>query len=326
MTETEKSKPADISPWCHEHQFLGANQRDNEKRTYLVIALTAVTMVVEVAAGIIFGSMALLADGWHMASHAAAFAITAFGYWYARRHACDPGFSFGTGKVGDLTGYSSAMLLGGIALLMGYESVTRFFSPVAIAFDEAIAVAVLGLAVNIISAFLLRENHHGHHHAHDHDHDHEHSGEHHSDHNLRAAYLHVLADALTSVLAIAALTAGRFLGWVWMDPVMGLVGSFVIARWSLGLARDTGRVLLDVTTNKGLADKVRNRLESVSGVRVADLHVWRVGAGHFSAIISLVDADPRPPDFYKKALSGLDDLCHITVEINHYPNPDESGR
>ncbi len=222
-------KDHDSNPWRHEHVFLSSNQIANERRTWLVIALTATMMVLEITAGFIFGSMALLADGWHMASHAAALGITAIAYYFARHYASDKRFSFGTGKISELAGYSSALLLALIALLLAYESVTRFFSPVAIRFDAAIAVAVLGLIVNLVSALILKEKHDGH------DHDY-----HPADHNLKAAYLHVLADALTSILAIVALTTGRFLGWVWMDPLMGIVGAIVIARWSYGLTRDTG--------------------------------------------------------------------------------------
>ena len=212
------------APYCHGHDFLGAGQERHERRTHLVIALTAVMMVVEIGAGIIFGSMALLADGWHMASHAAALSITALGYWLARRHSDDPRFCFGTGKVGELAGFASALLLGFIAVFMAYESVLRLISPVAIAFNQAIGVAVVGLVVNLVSALMLRDSHdHGHDHHHDHDHDHDH--DHEVDYNLKSAYLHVVADALTSVLAIGALSAGKYLGWVWMDPIMGVVGA-----------------------------------------------------------------------------------------------------
>lgn len=297
----------DLSPWCHEHVFLSANQHAHERRTRIVIGLTAIMMVLEIASGLIFGSMALLADGWHMASHAAALGITALGYSFARRHASDPRFSFGTGKMGELSGYSSAILLVFIALIMAYESVRRLYSPVAISFNGAIAVAFLGFFVNIVSALILKDRHEGHH-----------QGHHHADHNLRAAYLHVIADALTSVLAIIALSAGRFLGWVWMDPLMGIVGAVVIGRWSYHLMRDTGRVLLDVNTNQTLSDGIRRSIESDGDNRISDLHVWRVGPGHFAAIMSVVTLDPRPPIHYKALIRHLKELCHVTVEINPY--------
>ena len=289
----------------HEHVSISDDQMANERRTWLVIALTATMMVLEIAAGFIFGSMALLADGWHMASHASALGITAIAYYFARRYASDKRFSFGTGKISELAGYSSALLLALIALLMAYESITRLFSPVEIRFDEAIAVAVLGLIVNLVSAVILKEKHEGH------DHDH-----HHEDHNLKAAYLHVLADALTSVLAIVALTTGRFLGWVWMDPLMGIVGAIVIARWSYGLTRDTGSILLDMDVNTPLSENIRNLLEADGENQVQDLHLWRLGPGHFAAIISLSTRNPRSPEYYKNQLAELKGLRHITVEVN----------
>jgi cation diffusion facilitator family transporter len=321
-----------LTPWTHEHVFLGAGHERNERRTRLVIALTALMMVVEVAAGVIFGSMALLADGLHMATHAGALAISAVAYAYARRHARDPRFAFGTGKVGDLAAFTSAIVLALVALLIGYESLMRFLAPVPIRFDEAILVAVLGLVVNLASAWLLRDDHghaHGHHHGagHDHGHHHEHgaaAGEHrhahaqsghaHRDHNLRAAYLHVLADAATSVLAIAALVAGRFQGWVWMDPMMGIIGALLIARWSWGLMRDAGAVLLDAVPDRDLAEAMRRRLE-VSGDRVADLHLWRVGPGHNAAVVTVVSDEPAAPERYKGRLAGLPGLSHVTVEV-----------
>jgi cation diffusion facilitator family transporter len=295
----------DLSKWNHDHVFLGGNQRHHERRTRLVIVLTATMMVLEIAAGIIFGSMALLADGWHMASHAAALGITALGYYLARRNVSNPNFSFGTGKIGDLAGFSSALLLAFIALLMIYESVNRLFAPVTISFDEAITVAVLGLIVNLVSAWLLRGGH-GEHGA-----DH-----HHRDHNLRSAYLHVLADALTSLLAILALSTGRFLGWVWMDPVMGIVGGLVIARWSFYLSRDTGRILLDMNIHHSLTEDIRRLVESEEDTRILDLHVWRVGPGHFAAILSVMTKNPRPPNHYKELLARFKELGHVTVEIN----------
>jgi cation diffusion facilitator family transporter len=297
-----------IAHWTHDHTFLGARHTENERRTWLVVALTAAMMIVEIVGGTIYGSMALVADGWHMSTHAGALAIAAFAYRYARGHARDARFSFGTGKVGELAGYSSALILGVIALLIGYQSVTRLLSPVAIRFEEATLIAIIGLGVNLASAWLLQE--------HDHEHEHEHdSGHHHHDHNLRAAYLHVLADAMTSVLAIAALLSVRFLGWTWMDPVMGIVGALVIAHWSWRLLRSSGAVLLDTVADSRLAASIRQRLE-VGGDRVADLHLWRVGPGHAAVIASVVSDEPRAPDSYKARLDGLVGLSHITVEVH----------
>ncbi len=303
--------PRAIEPYCHAHDFLGASQARHERRTRLVIALTAVMMVVEVAAGLVFGSMALLADGWHMASHAAALSITALGYWLARRHASDPRFSFGTGKVGELAGFASALLLALIAVFMGYESFMRLISPVAIAFNQAILVACVGLAVNLVSAWLLKEEH-----SHEHEHDHDHGHDHHADHNLKSAYLHVVADALTSLLAILALVTGKFLGWAWMDPLMGLVGSVVIARWAWRLIGDSGRVLLDMNSQPQLAETIKGTLDALEGTRVTDLHLWRLGPGHLGAIVSLAAARPREPEYYKKLLAGHCRISHLTVEVH----------
>ena len=299
----------------HDHVYLSANQTANERRTWLVIGLTACMMVLEIVSGLVFGSMALLADGWHMASHAAALGITAVGYLFARRYAADKRFSFGTGKIGELAGYSSALLLALIALLMAYESVQRLFSPVAIKFDEAIAVALLGLIVNLVSAFILKERHDGH--------DHEH---HHTDYNIEAAYLHVLADALTSILAIVALTTGRFFGWIWMDPLMGIVGAIVIARWSYGLTRDTGSILLDMDMNTPLSDTIRQKIESDGDNRIMDLHLWRLGPGHFAAIISILTRTPHASSYYKKLLEEMQELRHITVEVNSDPGEESTHR
>ncbi len=290
------------------HDFLGSQHGRNERRLWLVIGLTLVMMVGEIAAGIAFGSMALLADGWHMATHAGALSIGALAYGYARRRVDDPRFVFGTGKVGDLAGYTSAVVLAGVAALIGYESIGRFFEPLAIRFDEAIAVAVLGLIVNLVSAWLLREEPHGH----GHEHGHEHGG--HADHNLRAAYLHVLADAVTSLVAIGALVAGRFFGWDWMDPIGGLLGAAVILRWSIGLVRDTGGVLLDVQPPGGLSAEVRTRIE-VNGDRLIDQHVWRLGPGHFGAILVVESEGSTTPREYRARLGGLSMLAHVTVEV-----------
>jgi cation diffusion facilitator family transporter len=323
----------------HGHVFLGPDHARNERRTLMVIALTTAMMAAEIAAGIAFGSMALLADGFHMATHAGALAIAALAYRYARRHAEDPRFSFGTGKLGELAGFASAVILSVVALMIGVESALRLGDPQPIRFDEAILVAVLGLAVNLASAWLLHDHGHSHHHGHAHDHRHEHShthghvhvhvhrdedehelghahpGDAPADHNLRSAYFHVLADALTSVLAIVALIAGRAYGWVWMDPAMGIVGAVVIARWSWGLLRGAGAVLLDMTPDGHTADAIRARLERDGDV-VADLHLWRVGPGHMAGIVAIVADRPQPPAAYKARVAQVAGLSHLTVEVH----------
>jgi cation diffusion facilitator family transporter len=305
----------DVNRLKHEHQFHLEGQEEAERRTYYVIGLTLTMMVVEIAAGTIFGSMALLADGWHMGTHAAALGITAFAYAYARRNADNPVFTFGTGKVGVLGGYTSAVVLAVIALMMLWESARRLVSPVPIRFNEAILVACLGLVVNLLSAYLLMGSPHGHGERDEHEHEHNH----HQDHNIRAAYLHVIADALTSVLAIIALTTGRFFGWVWMDPIMGIVGALIIARWSHGLLRDTSKVLLDGEARAGITASIRQMLESDGDNQISDLHVWRVGAHDFAAIITLLTHDPKSPDYYKSLLSRYPELSHVTVEVHGYP-------
>lgn len=308
----------DISSLTHDHVFLGEDHKRNERRVWLVIALTATMMVIEIAAGTIFGSMALVADGWHMSTHAAAMLIAALAYLYARRHARDPRFTFGTGKLGDLAGFASAVVLALIALLIGWESMLRLASPVPISFGQAIAVAVVGLVVNLVSAWLLRDDHahhHGHYHHHDHGH-HPHEDRGHArDNNLRAAYLHVLADALTSILAIVALLLGSFNGWLWADPLMGIVGGLVIARWSWGLIRDAGGVLLDtVPADEDLPGEIREAIEG-DGDAITDLHVWQVGPGHHAAIVAIVSPEPREPSHYKAMLSHIHELSHVTVEV-----------
>lgn len=316
----------------HAHVFLGADHARNERRTWLVIALTATMMVGEIIAGQIFGSMALVADGWHMATHAAAMLIAALAYLYARRNADNPRFTFGTGKLGDLAAFASAVVLALIALLIGWESLIRLYSPTAIDFSQAIMVAVLGLAVNLACAWLLRDDH-GHHHGHGHDHGHGHGHHHGHDHhghddphhgeardlNLRAAYLHVLADALTSVLAIAALTLGSLYGWLWLDPAMGIGGGLVIARWSFGLIRSAGAVLIDyVEPGEDLPEEIREAVE-VEGDEITDLHVWQLGPGHHGAIVALRSAAPRPPAYYRAKLAHIHDLSHVTVEVEPKP-------
>lgn len=304
----------------HDHVFLGDNHQRNERRTWMVIAITATMMVVEIVAGNIYGSMALVADGWHMSTHAGAMLIAALAYSYARRNARNPRFTFGTGKLGELAGFASAVVLALIALLIGWESLMRLYSPVAISFPQAISVAGVGLLVNLVCAWLLRDNHgHGHHHhGHDDDHDHHRHG-HATDNNLRAAYLHVLADSLTSVLAIAALIAGSSLGWNWMDPAMGIVGSLVIAHWSWGLIRDTGGVLLDyVPEGEDLPDEIRRAIETGDD-QITDLHVWQLGPGHHGATIAIQSDSPQPPAVYRARLSHIHDLSHLTIEVETKP-------
>ncbi|MBB4116668.1 cation diffusion facilitator family transporter [Rhizobium sp. BK226] len=312
----------------HDHVFLGADHTRNERRIWLVIALTAVMMVAEIAAGTVYGSMALVADGWHMSTHASALLISALAYLFARRQARNPRFTFGTGKLGDLAGFASAIVLALIALLMACESLLRLSNPVPIGFAQAIAVAVIGLAVNLASAWLLAGGGHaghGHHshargqHAHHGHHHHAHGDHaHHAktgDNNIRAAYLHVIADALTSVLAIAALTLGSLYGWLWLDPLMGIVGGLVIANWSWSLMKSSGSVLLDVVPEgETLPAEIRGAIETEDD-RITDLHVWQVGPGHHAAIVAVLTSQPRDPAFYKGRLSGLEELSHVTVEV-----------
>jgi cation diffusion facilitator family transporter len=296
----------DATRWEHDHDYLPEGHRRGERQTLRVIALTGSMMVAEIVAGSVYGSMALLADGWHMASHASALGITAFAYVYARRHAHDARYSFGTWKVGVLGGYTSAVVLAVIAIWIAWESVGRLLAPVAIRFDEAIVVAWLGLAVNLVSAWMLRDHDHGPGPSH-----------HHHDHNLRGAYLHVLADALTSATAIAALTAGKYLGWVWMDPTMGVVGSLVIARWSWGLLRDTSQILLDGAVDEHTAQKVRRALESDGDAVAADLHIWRIGPADCAAAITVVADRPREAEEYRRRIAAAaPSLTHVTLEVN----------
>ena len=350
-----------IEAWRHEHVFLGAQHDRNERRTWLVVGLTAAMMVAEIAGGMIFGSMALVADGWHMFTHAAALAIAALAYRFARRHARDPRFSFGTGKLGELAGFTSALILWLVAIFIIWDSAQRLFDPVTIVFEQAIAIAAIGLIVNLVCAAILWDGHghdhgHGHshdparrrprdqapsllptrddahdhehgHHAHDHDHhNHDHAHAHHAhehghgtsraqtDHNLRGAYLHVVADALTSLLAIVALLAGWLYGWNWMDPIVGIVGALVILRWSIGLIRTAGAVLLDAVPDRGIAREIAARLET-GGDRLADLHLWRLGPGHLGLVATIVSDHPQAPDSYKSRLADLSGLSHVTVEV-----------
>jgi cation diffusion facilitator family transporter len=376
----------DPSQYRVSHEFLGTHHDRNARRTWMVVAITFVMMVAEIFAGMIYGSMALLADGVHMATHAGALTVAALAYAYARRHQHDTRFAFGTGKVGDLSGFASALVLAVVAVLIGVESVGRLLNPISVAFNEAILVAVIGLVVNLVSAALLMHGHdhgqeragedmqgtgghahsahdpghahahthgdahdhddgHAHTHAHDDDHDgaparahghdddhlddREHDGHapgrpsaneephhdtsHHADHNLLAAYVHVLADAVTSVLAIVALVAGRYLGWVWLDAAMGLVGAAVILRWSFVLMRQTARVLLD-SADPSLLQRVKERLER-DGACVSDLHIWRLGPGHSAVVATVVCPSGNKPDYFKKKLSEVPTLSHVTVEV-----------
>jgi cation diffusion facilitator family transporter len=302
-----------IDQWTHDHVFLGTRHERHERRTWFVVGLTAIMMVGEIAVGWLSGSMALLADGWHMATHAAALGIAGLAYLFARRQAGNLRFTFGTGKFGDLAAFSSAIILAMIAIQIAYESVVRLIHPVPIAYGEAISVAVLGLGVNLLSAWLLRDDH-DHHHG-----DHQDHGHHHHDNNLRAAYIHVMADAATSILAIAALMVAMYTQWVWADPAVGIVGSLVIASWAFGLIRASGAVLLDVNADKNLETVIRDRLET-KGDRVTDLHLWQVGPGHRAAVISMISDHPLPPATYKRRLSGLRGLSHITIEVETCPH------
>jgi cation diffusion facilitator family transporter len=303
-----------IARWQHPHVFLGVRHARHERQTRIVIGLATVMMLGEIVAGLLFGSMALVADGLHMATHAGVLLIAGIAYALARHHADDPRFAFGTGKFGELGGFTSAVVLALIACLIGYEALTRLVRPVPIAYKEALLVAMLGLAVNLGSAWLLRG-------------DEQHAeaadagAERPRDNNLRAAYVHVLADAATSVLAIVGLSLGWLYGWAFMDPIMGVAGALVIASWSCGLVNDTGRVLLDMLPDPQLAARIRRILEA-GGDRVADLHLWRIGPGHCGAIVSLVTDDPQAPQVYRTKLSSFPGLSHITVEVNRCETAD----
>jgi len=298
-----------LEPWTHRHLFLGAHHDEHARRTRWVVALTFGMMVVEVVGGLLTGSMALLADSLHMSTHAAAIGIATLAYGYAKTHGHSERFVFGTGKVGDLAGFASAILLGVVAIGVAVESIRRMIAPVPLAFREALPIACVGLVVNLVSALLLHdEDEEGH------------------DNNLRSAYVHVLADAVTSVLAIGAILGVHFLDWTWLDPAMGLVGAGLIASWSLGLARRAGSVLLDMSVGTSLADQIRARLET-GDVRISDLHVWRVGPGHHAVIVTLVTHEPADCDRFRRALDGLAELSHLTVEVRRCPDePGERGR
>lgn len=299
-----------LETWQHSHSFLPDTGRA-EKNTIRVMLLTAAMMGIEIVAGMVFGSMALLADGWHMATHVAAFGIALFVYRYARSQADNPQFTFGTGKVSVLGGFASAVALAVVALVMALESGMRMLRPEAIHFNEAIGVAIAGLVVNLVSGFLLHEHHHHDEQVHE-----QHEHDHHHDHNLRAAYLHVLADALTSLLAIVALTVGKYWGWIWLDPAMGLVGSVVIGRWAYGLVRDTGKILLDGGADAQTVASIRRAIEEDADNRLTDLHVWHVGVDTYSVGLALVTHHPKEPGHYKHLLRHIPHLDHILIEVN----------
>src|ERR1700742_856963 len=301
--------------WTHGHVFLGHGHDRAEARARLAALVTAVFMLVEIGAGFLYRSMALLADGVHMATHVGALGLAAGAYWLARRHAANARFSFGSGKFGDLAAFASAIVLGLTGLAVAIESASRLIHPANVAYGDALLIAVIGLGVNLVSAFILKDDHH---HDHAHDHAHHHGGH---DNNMRAAYVHVLADAATSVLAIIALASGYYFGLGILDPISGLVGAFVIASWSYGLIRDSGMVLLDADADPGMSDEIRGFLEKELKARIPDLHLWRLGPGHQGLIVSLVSRDPTSAEVVKAALRRrYPDLSHVTVEVAVCPD------
>lgn len=293
----------------HSHNFL-KQDKTAEKHTLYVLIITAVTMLIEIVAGSVFGSMALLADGWHMATHVAAFLIALFAYRYARQHADNPIFTFGTGKVTTLGGFASSIALLVVALMMIIESIQRLAMPQSINFNEAIWVAVLGLGVNLVSAVILQDNHHHHHHHHEHKI---------TDHNLKAAYVHVLTDALTSVLAIVALLAGKLYGVAWLDSIMGIVGGLIISRWAYGLIKQTSPILLDAGATQqkrqAILTSLENQADNGGYGSVSDLHVWQLSDNQYAAIIAIVAPEPQPADFYKALLKQYEWLAHVNIEV-----------
>jgi cation diffusion facilitator family transporter len=306
--------------YIHQHNFTSVNEQ-NVRRTWYVLVITVITMIIEVMAGTVYGSMALLADGWHMGTHAAAFCITLFTYSYAKKHASSNKFSFGVGKVGVLGGYTSAIALGIVAIIMLAESIHRLLSPIEIQFNQSILVAIIGLIVNIASMFILGHEHHGHDHSDHHSHEHDHHEEHHDhhsdhDHNLKAAYFHVLADALTSVLAICALLVGKFLGWFWLDPIMGVVGAVIITKWALGLMKQTSPILLDENIDKEYQLEIINTIDD-EHTKVTDIHIWKVSADHYSASIALCTTTEANVESFKHSLNKFDKLSHLTIEVNY---------
>jgi cation diffusion facilitator family transporter len=303
---------SDHSLFRHTHNFV-PDFSGAERRTRIVIGITAVMMVIEITVGLVSHSMALLADGWHMSTHVIAFLITAMAYYLSRKHSSNAQFTFGTGKIGILGGFSSAVVLAMIALLMAGESAHRLFVPLPIYFNEAIGIASLGLLVNLSCALLLKDTSH-----HRHQDTHNHASDHRHDLNLRAAYVHVLADAFTSVLAIIALTGGKFAGWSWLDPIMGVVGSGVVFSWAYTLMRDTSGILLDRTPpSSDLPDEIRRAVERDGDSLVTDLHVWQVGTGKFAAIVSIVAHQSKSSDEYRYLLREHEELVHLTIETQH---------
>lgn len=293
------------------HIFGQDQRKSGEGKTMIVIVIAGLMMIAEITAGLLFGSMALLADGLHMATHTIALVISVIAYIYARRHADDPRFSYGTGKVNSLAGFTSAVLLAVFAALMAWESIERVLHPIDIQFNQAIAVAIVGLVVNVVSALVLNSA------GHVHDEANENSAHHHVDHNLRAAYIHVVADALTSLLAIAALVSGKYFGWTWLDPIMGIVGALLVGRWSIGLLRETGAVLLDRQAEQERLDKVRAAIESDGESIVDDLHVWPIGSGLFALAISIRTTTGKTPQYYEAALKNVPQIVHKTLEIRN---------
>jgi len=308
-----------LSAWTHDHVF-DAGSHAAERSTRVVMWITAAMMVVEIAAGWWFNSMALLADGWHMSSHAVAIGLSSMAYATARRFAKDPRFAFGTWKIEVLGGFASAIFLLGVAAMMVVGSAERIISPQSIQYQEAIAIAVLGLVVNIVCAMILGKAHH-HDHGHSHGHDHHH--DHHHDLNLKSAYLHVIADAATSVLAIVALAGGWIYGWSWLDPVMGIVGAVLVAVWAKGLIADTSKVLLDREMDHPLVDEIREVIETGSDAgdtRITDLHVWRVGKNVYSCAMTLVTHDATlTPAVVRERLSVHEEIAHSTIEVHYCP-------
>ena len=320
-----------LSAWTHDHVFDTGNALA-ERSTWVVMWITAAAMVVEITAGWWFNSMALLADGWHMSSHAFAIGVSALAYAAARRYAQDRRFAFGTWKIEILGGFASAIFLLGVAAMMVVGSIERIVSPQAIQYREAIAVAILGLAVNLVCALILGKAHHhghGHHHGNEHPHGHGHDHPHH-DLNLKSAYLHVIADAATSVLAIVALVGGWIYGWSWLDPVMGIVGAVLVAVWAKGLLVETGRVLLDREMDHPVVAEIREVVESgpqAGDTRITDLHVWRVGKEAYSCAIAVVTRDGAlTPDAVRARLAVHEEIVHSTIEIHHHRGSREAPR
>nr|WP_298144763.1 CDF family Co(II)/Ni(II) efflux transporter DmeF [uncultured Pseudomonas sp.] len=312
----------DHSRWEPSHDYRPL-ETASERQAWRVVALTGATMLVEISAGYAFNSMALLADGWHMASHMLAIGLAALAYWMSRRYADDPRFAFGTWKIEVLAGFASSLLLLMVVALLAFESLWRFWQPQRIAFDMALWVAVIGLLVNLASAWLLRDQHEhahtGHNHGHGHGHEHEHEpGDraHGRDLNRHAAFVHVLADALTSVAAIIALLGGLLWGWDWLDPLMGVIGAVIIAIWAKGLLLDTAKALLDREMDNPVVERVRHALEQEADTQLTDLHLWRVGRAQFACVVSLVTHGDRSADRYKARLAGIAGLVHVTVEVN----------